>query len=53
MFIECICDKDTLGKFLVRFYDQLKRGYFQNCFANKLKRWFVFEAVQNIVARVF
>ena len=44
-----ICDKDTLAvlhKFLAGFYLSNKVN-FQNYFANKLIKWFVFEAVQN------
>ena len=42
-----ICDKDTLAvldKFLAGFYVSNKVN-FQNYFANKLIKWFVFEAV--------
>ena len=44
-----ICDKDTLAvldKFLAVFYVSNKIN-FQNYFANKLIKWFVFEAVQS------
>ena len=44
-----ICDNDMLAvsyKFLAGFYVSNKVN-FQNYFANKLIKWFVFEAVQN------
>ena len=49
-----ICDKDTLAvlyKFLAGFFVSNKVN-FQNYFANKLIKWFVFEAVQNTRAHV-
>ena len=50
-----ICDKDTfavLDKFLTDFYLSNKVN-FQNYFANKPIKWFVFEAVQNICSTCF
>ena len=50
-----ICDKDTLAvldKFLAGFYVSNKVN-FQNYFANKLIKWFVFEAVQNTRSTCF
>ena len=44
-----ICDKDTLA---VLVYVSNKVN-FQNFFANKLIKWFVFEAVQNTRSTCF
>ena len=49
-----ICDEDTsavLAKFCAGFYVSNKVS-FQNYFANKPIKWFVFEAVKTIEARV-
>ena len=50
-----ICNKDTLAvldKYLVVFYVS-NRVSCKNYFANKLIRWFVFEAVQKTRNRCF
>ena len=50
-----ICDKDTLAvldKFLAGFYLSNKVN-FQNYYANKVIKWFVFEAIQNTRSRCF
>ena len=50
-----ICDKDTLAvldKYLAGFYLTNKVN-FQNYFANKLIKWFIFEAVQNTRSKCF
>ena len=50
-----MCDKDTLAilhKFLSGFYVSNKVN-FQNFFANKLIKWFVFEAFQNTRSTCF
>ena len=55
LFNECFYVIDmlaVLGKFLVGFYFSNKAN-FQNCFANKLIRWFVFHTVKKLAARVF
>ena len=48
-FNECLCDKNTLAV-LHKF---LAAVFFQNYFADKLIRWFVFKAVQKMCIAYF